>query len=85
MPALEGCVTHGDSPKEALQNAHESATLWLRDALRHGDPIPRPAVSLPGKMTLRMPGSLHRRIAEAAEREGISINQWVISHLGRVA
>lgn len=29
-------------------------------------------------MTLRLPESLHRRLAEAADREGVSLNQYLV-------
>jgi antitoxin HicB len=80
-PALEGCVTHGSSPQEALRNGLEAAQLWLDSAVKHGHFIPKPASQYSGRLTLRMPRSLHERIAEEAEREGVSINQWVLTKL----
>jgi antitoxin HicB len=80
-PALSGCITHGSTPEKAIGNCKEAVELWLRDARFHGDFIPKPARGFSGKMTLRIPASLHRRIAEEAEREGISINQWVMYKL----
>ncbi len=55
--------------------------LWLQDARAHGDSIPKPTHQYSGKMSLRMPASLHRKIAEEAERQGVSINQWVLYKL----
>lgn len=52
--------------------------LWLQDARAHGDFVPKPSHKYSGKMSLRMPASLHQKIAEEAEREGVSINQWVL-------
>jgi len=34
---------------------------------------------------MRMPKSLHRRLAETAEREGVSLNQYIVSLLSAVA
>ncbi len=81
VPALDGCVTHGHSEEEALANAFEAAQLWLDSAKRHGHHIPKPTNTYSGRMTIRLPTSLHQRIAEEAEREGVSINQWVLTKL----
>ncbi len=35
------------------------------------------------RMTVRLPDSLHRSLAEQAEREGISLNQYVVYSLTR--
>ena len=80
-PALQGCITHGDDPAEALEAGYEAAQLWLDDAVKHGDHIPPPSRRLSGKMTLRLPVSLHEEIAREAEREGVSINQWIVTKL----
>lgn len=81
LPALDGCVTHGSSEEEALNNASEAAQLWLDSAHRLGHTIPKPTDQYSGRMTIRLPTSLHQRIAEEAEREGVSINQWVLTKL----
>lgn len=42
VPELPGCMAHGNSPKMALENAHEAIDLWLDTAKEFGDPIPQP-------------------------------------------
>lgn len=42
IPDLEGCVSVGDTPEEALANVEEVRQLWLETAYEHGDPIPLP-------------------------------------------
>jgi len=42
VPALEGCVSHGDSYEEAAKNIQESVDLWLEVARKYNDPIPEP-------------------------------------------
>ena len=39
-PALKGLHTCGDTEEEALQNAKDAATAYLRSLMKHGDPIP---------------------------------------------
>ncbi|MBQ9413128.1 MAG: toxin-antitoxin system HicB family antitoxin [Oscillospiraceae bacterium] len=36
-----------------------------------------------GKFVLRIPRSLHRSLKEAADREGVSLNQYVLYKLAR--
>ncbi len=46
VPALKGCVAHGDSYEET---AHELATAirgWLTVAKKHHDPIPQPDLAM---------------------------------------
>jgi len=40
VPALPGCITHGDSYEHALQNVLEVAERWLAAAQKAGKPIP---------------------------------------------
>jgi hypothetical protein len=37
------------------------------------------------RITLRLPESLKRRLEEAAAREGVSVNSWIVRALGRDA
>lgn len=85
VPAIRGCTTHGDTPEAALRNGQEMLEMWLEDAIRDGDHIPTPLHAYSGKMSLRMPISLHKRVAAAAERDGVSINQWIVASLARSA
>ena len=39
-PSLKGLHMGGDSAEEALLNAREAASLYLKSLLRHGDVIP---------------------------------------------
>ena len=39
-PALKGLHTCGDTEAEALQNARDAATAYLRTSIKYGDPIP---------------------------------------------
>ena len=40
FPDLPGCLTEGDSLREALENAREALSGWLFVAIKHGDEIP---------------------------------------------
>lgn len=42
VPELHGCRTHGDTHKEAIENALELIEMWIEDAQKTGEPIPPP-------------------------------------------
>jgi antitoxin HicB len=81
-PELPGCVTAGETPRQALTMLRGAMAGWFEAALVAGDPIPEPDGGTEdrhgGRMLIRLPKSLHRAIAEAAEREGVSANQYAV-------
>ena len=79
FPAVEGCVGGGDTPEEAVAEAQENLEIFL-DYLREEkkkvpDEYNPPEYS--GKIALRIAKSTHKRVAERAEQEGISINTFL--------
>jgi predicted RNase H-like HicB family nuclease len=74
-----GCVAVGATPAEALANLDEVAVDWIDAAIEQGQEIPEPfdSASYSGKLVLRMAKSLHKRAAQTAEHEGISLNQFI--------
>lgn len=48
VPALQGCISHGDTYAEAARNIEEAMEAWLESASKHQDPIPDPDRALPG-------------------------------------
>jgi len=84
-PDLLGCMTQAESLEEIPIMAEEARQLWIRTAYDRGHEIPLPSQpdEYSGKFNPRLPRSLHRSLAEAAEREGVSLNQYVVSLLSR--
>lgn len=82
---LPGCMTAGETEEEALELLRDAMQLWLIVALEDGAPIPEPSAppSYSGKVLVRMPKSLHRRLIEKAEEEGVSANQLAVSLLSK--
>jgi antitoxin HicB len=79
-----GCIAHGKTQQEALENVNEVKELWIADCLERNDPIPEPVSEqgLPsGKWVQRVPRSLHRKLVDLAKREKVSLNQLVTSVL----
>jgi antitoxin HicB len=83
VPELPGCLTHGETIAEAARNAEEAIEGWIETAGDMGWPIPRPSVEkhYSGRFLARVPRSLHARLAQAAERDGVSLNQYIVSKL----
>jgi predicted RNase H-like HicB family nuclease len=42
VPELPGCLAHGDSYDEALNNIKEAIKLWIDTANEFGDYVPEP-------------------------------------------
>jgi antitoxin HicB len=40
VPDLPGCMSDGNTPEEAVRNAHDAITAWLEAATDHGLTIP---------------------------------------------
>jgi len=76
---LRGCMSHGDTVEEAATMIREAMELWLEVSLDRGLPIPepRPKDDYSGKFVVRVPRSLHRDLVQAAEEEGVSLNQYI--------
>ena len=79
-PELPGCIAHGESEEEALVAGREAKSLWLETALENHDPIPAPVPEpvYSGKTVVRLPRSLHERAARAADRDGVSLNTYLV-------
>ncbi|MDR7434120.1 MAG: toxin-antitoxin system HicB family antitoxin [Armatimonadota bacterium] len=80
---LPGCISQGETVEEALEMIEDARRKWIETAYKHGDEIPLPASErrYSGRVLVRMPRSLHRKLALAAEREGVSLNQYIVTLL----
>ncbi|MYE31779.1 MAG: type II toxin-antitoxin system HicB family antitoxin [Chloroflexi bacterium] len=80
---LQGCIAQGRTHDELFENVERAMTAWIDDALEAGDPVPEPhdEPSHSGRVLVRMPPWLHRDLVVAAQREGVSLNQLVVSLL----
>lgn len=85
FPDLPGCMTQVARIEEIGAAADEVRELWLETVYEQGQDIPEPSyrAGYSGKFVLRLPRSLHRTLAESAEREGVSLNQYATSLLAR--
>lgn len=80
-----GCMTEGDTEAEALENLKDAMRGWVEVQLEDGDPIPPPISDdqFSGKFVVRVPRSVHRDLSQRAEREGVSLNQYVLTALAK--
>lgn len=84
---LPGCMTEADTAAEALDALEEARALWIEAALAEGKKVPVPLASTEysGKIFVRTSPDLHRAVAEAAARQGVSMSQWASEVLARAA
>lgn len=84
---LPGCITQAESSEEALAEIEDARILWIETAYEHEDFIPLPSTETKysGRVLLRMPRSLHQKLVEEADKEGVSLNQHIVSLLSNKA
>lgn len=80
---LAGCITQGETLEEVLDRINNARQLWIEQSYEDGleIPLPRTEEEYSGKFMVRIPKYLHRRSAEKARRENVSLNQYVESVL----
>ncbi len=80
---LPGCEARGSTPAEAAERVPSAMAEWIARALSEGREIPEPrnVRSYSGKLLLRMPLTLHADLAQAAEREQVSLNAYINAQL----
>lgn len=81
FPAIPGCIGGGDTAEEAIKEANENLELFLAylEEERKSIPLPYEEPQYAGKIALRVPRSTHKKIAELAENECVSINSLLNS------
>ena len=76
-----GCFAQGETPNEAFENLESAAKSWIQASITQGLDIPEPMLNqgYSGKISLRIPRSLHKKAAQFAERDATSLNQFLIT------
>ena len=77
---LPGCMAHGRDANEALEVLKEFQQAWIERCIESGKPVPEPDSEddLPsGRWVQRVPRSLHQKLTVMANRENVSLNQFV--------
>ncbi len=83
---LEGCMTEGETLEETLELLEDAKKVWLEAALEDGLEISLPESmreekEYSGKILLRLPKSLHKKLVEGAQKEGVSVNTYIVNLL----
>jgi antitoxin HicB len=80
---LPGCMTQAETLEELSERIENARRAWIQLAYENGMEIPLPRLEqeYSGKFVIRLPKYLHRQLAEKAEREGVSLNQFVVTLL----
>ena len=82
---FDGCQSTGESFEEAYNNLKEAMELWIETKLENGLEIPFPITTenYSGKFIIRIPKSLHYKLAVEAKQEGVSLNQYALYKLSK--
>jgi predicted RNase H-like HicB family nuclease len=84
-PDLPGCSAFGTSEGEAITELRFAIEAWIEAARRAGNAVPPPTAphetDASGRLLLRLPKSLHRSLIDGATKEGVSVNQHLVSLL----
>ncbi len=83
VPALPGCAAHGKTAEEAAREARRAAEAMLAVLREDGNPLPAEdaTAGYSGQIRLRLPRSLHERLARLSTAEGVSLNQLMVTLL----
>lgn len=85
FPDLPGCMTQTETIDEIPAMAEDARRSWITAVYEDGEVVPMPSYpeEYSGKLVARLPRSLHRQLAEEAERQGVSLNQHMVTLLAR--
>ena len=81
LPAWQNATTHGDTIEDAVRSSREVLQMLIETAMKNGESLPPVQRSFSGNLRVRLPKTLHARLASEAEREGVSLNQLIITKL----
>lgn len=76
---LPWCNARGSTPADAAGRIHAALAEWVASARAEGREVPEPRSgrAYSGRLLLRMPQSLHSDLADAAERDQVSLNAYI--------
>jgi antitoxin HicB len=85
-PDLPGCMSDGETIEEAIANGRDAFASWMHVCQTQGHSVPVPSKPEEiepgsGRLSARLPRSLHGRLAAVAKSEGVSINQLLTAIL----
>jgi predicted RNase H-like HicB family nuclease len=76
---IPGCTTRARTAQEAVSEVTQLLTSWIAEAIEEGREVPEPKSpeGFSGRLLVRMPQTLHGELTRSAEREQVSLNQFI--------
>jgi len=88
FPDLPGCMSDGETQKEAIKNGRDAFSVWISSRVDAGRNVPPPEwqpeatpEDASGKFIQRVPKTIHARLVRRAKAEGVSLNSLVLSFI----
>lgn len=80
---LDGCQSTGNTLDELNESLREAMEGYIETKLEFDLPIPEPRDDggFSGKILVRLPKSLHHRLALEADRDSVSLNTLIVHKL----
>ena len=75
-PDIPGCMSDGETIKEAIANGREALRDCLEVFRESGRKLARPGIEA-AQWRQRLPRTLYAKLTRQAQREGVSINSFV--------
>lgn len=83
FPELPALAAAGDTLEELARKIDDSKRSYFMSMLERGQPIRRPGAEANSQLRLRLPRSLHRQATRAAQRDGVSLNTWLVAAVAK--
>ena len=83
IPELPGCMTFCEEFDQLEGMIEDAKKAWFEMSIEDNVKIPEPTEDkdFSGRFLLRLPKSLHRKLSNQAERDGVSLNQHILNLL----
>lgn len=83
IPDLPGCMTFCEEFDQLEEMIEDAKKAWFEMSIEDNVEIPEPKEDkdFSGRFLLRLPKSLHRKLSNQAERDGVSLNQHILNLL----
>lgn len=85
IPDLPGCMTFCEEFDQLEEMIEDAKKAWFEMSIEDNVEIPEPKEDkdFSGRFLLRLPKSLHRKLSNQAERDGVSLNQHILNLLSK--
>lgn len=80
IPEFPGLSAFGENPEEAMEEAQMALEGFIEVYNEDGCKIPEPQTleTYSGQTRLRLPKNMHAKLSRQANREGISLNTYIV-------